>query len=62
MCPTSWLLLEMINNEVTQLAIFLLIRKDYMDRMMIDQNSILAFEAAWDQITRDQNVWIYEMP
>lgn len=48
MCPTSWLLLEMINNEVTQLAIFLLIRKDYMDRMMIDQNSILAFEAAWD--------------
>ena len=52
----------MINNEVSQLAIFLLIKTDYMDRMLIDQNSILAFEATWDQITKDQNVWIYDIP
>ena len=62
MCPTSWLLLEMINSEVSQLAIFLLIKTDYMDRMMIDQSSVPAFEAAWEQITGDQNIWIYDMP
>ena len=62
MCPTSWELLDSITRECEQVAIFLIIKSDEKDRLMILPESVYTFEKIWTQITNELNVRMVDIP
>ena len=59
MCPTSWKLLDDITAEWGRVAIFLVIQSDEKDRLMIEPQSVAAFEQIW---ASDLDIRIVDLP
>ena len=67
MDPTSWFLLKDILHEVKRLAIFLLVKSDDRDRIMIVNESTAAFDLIWGELLKDDrqnyiNLHLVDLP
>ena len=56
MDPTSWILLDSLLRCSKHVSIFLLLKTDYKDRIMIPEQSVNAFEQAWHNIFKEQEI------
>lgn len=50
MCPTSWRLLSEILQQCEHLMLYLIVKSDEKDRLLIKIESAQAFEQAWQTI------------
>ena len=64
MDPISWSFLIHLTEEVKRIAIFLVVKSDDKDRIMVPHESVQAFEQAWDSIQADEAISLHinDMP
>lgn len=62
MCPTSWKLMHEILSQCEHFMLFLVIKSDDKDRLLIKIESAPAFETAWQSISDDIEVNIIDLP